>query len=60
MRKRGETEEQPPPNTRRWTAHRKAAVLQALRRGTLTLEEASERYALSIDRGITGPADGSG
>ena len=46
MRNRSETE-LPPPNTRRWTFRRKAAVLQALRNGVLTIEEAVERYALS-------------
>ena len=48
MRKQGETE-LPPPNTRRWTIRRKAAVLQALRSGALTLEQARERYALSVE-----------
>jgi len=48
MRKRGENGP-PPPNTRRWTAPRKAAVLEALRSGTLTVEEARERYDLSVE-----------
>jgi hypothetical protein len=48
MRKRGDTE-LPVINTRRWTIRRKAAVLEALRSGTLTLEQASERYALSVE-----------
>ena len=48
MRKRGENE-LPPPHTKRWTAPRKSAVLEALRSGKLTLEEAGERYALSIE-----------
>ena len=48
MRRRGETE-LPPINTRRWTIQRKAAVLQALRDGVLTLEQARERYALSVE-----------
>ena len=48
MRKRGK-HELPPPNTRRWTAPRKAAVLEALRNGKLTLEEARQRYALSLE-----------
>ena len=39
--------ELPPVNIRRWTAGRKAAVLQAVRSGLLTLEEASKRYRLS-------------
>jgi hypothetical protein len=45
MRKRGETE-LPLPNTGRWTIRRKAALLQALRSGALTLEAASERYSI--------------
>ena len=43
MAKRGETE-LPALNIRR-----KAAVLQALRSGALTLEQARERYALSVE-----------
>ncbi|MBV9374086.1 MAG: DUF1153 domain-containing protein [Alphaproteobacteria bacterium] len=37
----------PPPNTKRWVARRKAAVLAALREGAITLEEACRRYELS-------------
>jgi hypothetical protein len=48
MRKRGETE-LPALNTRRWTIRRKAALLQALRSGALTLEQARDRYALSVE-----------
>jgi hypothetical protein len=48
MRKRGETK-LPALNTRRWTIRRKAAVLQALQSGALTLEQALERYALSVE-----------
>jgi hypothetical protein len=48
MRKRGETE-LPALHTRRWTIRRKAAVLQALRSVALTLEQARERYALSVE-----------
>jgi len=48
MRKRGETE-LPALKTRRWTIRRKAAVLQALRSGALTLAQALERYALSVE-----------
>ena len=39
----------PPATSRRWTIRRKAGVLEALRRGALTLEEASQRYALSLE-----------
>jgi len=48
MRKRGETE-LPALNTRRWTIRRKAALLQALRGGALTLEKARDRYALPVE-----------
>ena len=48
MGKRSETD-LPPSNTQRWTFRRKAAVLQALRNGVLTIEEAVERYALSVE-----------
>ena len=48
MRKRGETE-LPLPNTGRWTIRRKAALLEALRSGALTVEGASQRYALSLE-----------
>ena len=37
----------PPPNTKRWTVARKAAVVLAVRRGVLTLDEARRRYMLS-------------
>jgi hypothetical protein len=39
----------PSTTDRRWTIRRKAGVLEALRRGALTLEEASQRYALSLE-----------
>jgi len=35
--------------TRRWTAQRKAALLQAVRSGELTLGRARDIYALSIE-----------
>jgi len=37
----------PPPNTKRWVARRKAAVLAALRDAAITIEEACRRYELS-------------
>ena len=48
MRKRGETE-LPEHRIRRWTIRRKAAVIEKLRTGALTLEQARERYALSVE-----------
>jgi hypothetical protein len=37
----------PAPNTRRWVARRKAAVIIAIRGAVITLEEALERYHLT-------------
>ncbi|TVQ33333.1 MAG: DUF1153 domain-containing protein [Geminicoccaceae bacterium] len=37
----------PPPETQRWVASRKALVVQAVRDGRLTLDQACERYGLS-------------
>jgi transposase-like protein len=34
---------------KRWTTRRKAAVVEAVRGGKLTLQEACERYQLSAD-----------
>ena len=39
----------PPPNTKRWVVRRKAEVVTAVRAGLLTLEEACERYSLSVE-----------
>ena len=39
----------PPTTIRRWTIRRKAALLEALRSGALTVEKASQRYALSLE-----------
>lgn len=39
----------PPPDTKRWVVRRKAQVVAAVRGGLLTLEEAHQRYALSIE-----------
>lgn len=43
----------PPPDTKRWVASRKAAVVRGVLYGLLTQEEALERYALS-DEEFTG------
>ena len=37
----------PPPETKRWTSRRKAAILVAVRAGVITREEACQRYLLS-------------
>ena len=39
----------PPRDTKRWVIRRKAELVAAVRGGLLTLEEACERYALTID-----------
>jgi Protein of unknown function (DUF1153) len=39
----------PPPETKRWVARRKAVIVDAVRRGALTLEEACVRYRLSVE-----------
>jgi Protein of unknown function (DUF1153) len=39
----------PAPDTERWVARRKAVIVNAVRTGTLTLEEACRRYQLSIE-----------
>ncbi len=39
----------PPPNTKRWVARRKAVIVDAVRSGTISLEEACRRYELSVE-----------
>ena len=39
----------PPPDTKRWVIRRKAEVVAAVRGGLLTLEEACDRYTLTIE-----------
>ena len=39
----------PPPNTKRWVSRRKAEVVAAVRGGLLTLDEACNRYDISIE-----------
>jgi transposase-like protein len=39
----------PPPDTKRWVPRRKAAVVNAVRRGAISLEEACRRYGLSVE-----------
>ena len=43
------TIELPPPYTKRWTARRKAAVVQSVRLGLISLEEACLRYDLTVE-----------
>lgn len=39
----------PPPNTKRWVIRRKAEVVAAVRGGLLTLDDACQRYALTVE-----------
>jgi Protein of unknown function (DUF1153) len=39
----------PTPGTKRWVVRRKALVIAAVRGGLLTLEEACNRYMLTVD-----------
>ncbi len=39
----------PPKNTKRWVVRRKAEVVAAVRGGLLSLEEACERYMLTVE-----------
>ncbi|MFM2130530.1 MAG: hypothetical protein RL477_2076 [Pseudomonadota bacterium] len=39
----------PPSNTKRWVIRRKAEVVAGVRSGIISLEEACERYTLSIE-----------
>jgi carotenoid cleavage dioxygenase-like enzyme len=43
------TADLPPAAAGRWTDRRKAEIVIALRGGLLTLEEASDRYALTVE-----------
>lgn len=42
-------EDLPPPNTRRWVIRRKAEVVAAVKGGLISLEEACNRYSLSVE-----------
>ena len=39
----------PPTNTKRWVVRRKAVVVAAVRSGLISLEEACQRYTLSVE-----------
>jgi hypothetical protein len=43
----------PSPNTKRWVIRRKAAVVEAVKSGLLTLEQACDRYKLSAEEFFT-------
>ena len=39
----------PAPDTQRWVARRKAVIVDAVREGALTIDEACRRYQLSLE-----------
>jgi hypothetical protein len=41
--------ELPPSDTKRWVVRRKASIVTAVRSGRISLEEACDRYNLSIE-----------
>ncbi len=43
----------PPPRTARWVPRRKAQVVEAVRGGILSLDEACSRYALTVEEFLT-------
>ena len=43
----------PSPDTKRWVARRKAEVVAAVRGGLISLDEACERYALTVEEFIS-------
>jgi len=47
----------PPPDTKRWTVQRKAAVVEAVRTSMISLEEACLRYRLSIEEFLAWQGD---
>jgi hypothetical protein len=43
----------PPPGTTRWVIRRKAEVVAGVRAGLISLEEACQRYTLSVEEFIS-------
>lgn len=46
-------EDLPSPDTKRWVIRRKAKVVAGVRLGLISLEEACQRYSLSVDEFLT-------
>jgi antitoxin HigA-1 len=46
---RPDLNEPPPPNTKRWVSRRKAAIVAAVRKGAISLDEALRRYGLTME-----------
>jgi hypothetical protein len=49
--------ELPPENVRRWTIHRKAAVVNAVSAGEVTHEEICRRYQISLEEFLSWQRD---
>lgn len=45
--------ELPEPSTKRWVPRRKAQVVAAVQSGVLSLDEACDRYALTVEEFLT-------
>lgn len=50
----------PPPDTKRWIAHRKAELVAAVDGGLLTIEEVCEQYNMAVESSSHGNAASSG
>jgi hypothetical protein len=48
-RRMGRFDDLPPPGIKRWVIRRKAEVVAAVRAGILSLDEACDRYKLSVE-----------
>ena len=49
MRGRMSVSDLPPPDTKRWVASRKAAVVAAVAQGLISETQACERYGLTVE-----------
>jgi len=43
----------PSTNVKRWTVYRKAEIIAAIRGGLLSLEDACERYSLTVEEFVS-------
>jgi len=48
-RRMGRLDDLPPPGIKRWVIRRKAEVVAAVRAGILSIDEACDRYKLSVE-----------
>ena len=49
LRSKPALDQLPPPDTKRWTPRRKAAVVDAVLAGVITMEEVCRRYDPTVD-----------